>query len=262
MQFRSIKNLYQRTLVETQQATGGDVIVNDGLYRLNCTRLQQDLERNQVLLPFVPNALTDITECIKALPPTRQSFCCPGGSPDRLTVFRDHGYDVRSLGVMQWQPSTKDKPLHSIRVLSDAADWHAATALRYSMHAAGMTAHEFQRFTQRRMEIYRAACEAGLGQWYGVFVQNNLVSTCGIMCPYGHLARFRLVLTHPRYRHNGYASSLIYGAAMHAQDVFRPTAILIAAERQSPAQRLYEKLGFQEVQTAFQVTRTAAIHVP
>jgi GNAT superfamily N-acetyltransferase len=228
----------------------------NGIHVLTCAQLPEDLERNQLLLTTVPNSLEAIEAHAAAKSLARISFSCPGGAPRRLNIFSQNGYDVRALSLLQWKPSPALTPQHRVRVLTNDDDWNAATTLRFTQRANGMTADAFQDFTRRRMHLYRTACDAGRGEWFGLFRRGALVSTCGIMCPTGDIARFRLVLTHLRHRRRGYASSLVQGAARHIQMTFGAATILIAAERNSSTQQLYERAGFHEIQTAFQVTRT------
>jgi ribosomal protein S18 acetylase RimI-like enzyme len=85
---------------------------------------------------------------------------------------------------------------------------------------------------------------AGLGAWFGTFVGDRLVGDLGIFCS-GELARYQSVQTHPDFRRRGIAGALVYQAAIYALEDHNLETLVIVAEADSPAQRLYQSIGFQ-----------------
>ena len=254
MDTSTLKNLYLRTNVEIHLATGGQVKIAPGRIVLRCTHLPEDLERNQIIYPSVPSSWDEVRSHVAAAGLGALSFSSPGGSRRRLSTFTMHGHHVRQLSVLQWQGQSKKEPSAKLTVLRTDNDWQAAIRLRHSQHIPGLDRTQYFDFTKRRMAMYRHACNAGIGRWFGLMVNHRLVSTCGVMCPHGALARFRLVLTHPSYRRRGYAAQLVRSAAQYVMSECTASAVLITALSGSSAERIYESAGFQPIQSAFQIS--------
>ena len=254
MDTSTLKNLYLRTNLEIHLSTGGQIEIAPGRIALRCTSLPEDLERNQIMYRSVPSSWDEVRSHVTAAGLNALSFSSPGGSRRRLSTFTTHGYQVRQLSVLQWQAQSKKEPPAKLTVLRTDNDWEAAIRLRHSQHIPGLNRTQYFEFTERRMAMYRAACEAGLGRWFGLTTNGRLISTCGIMCPYGTLGRFRLVLTHPSYRRRGYAAQLVRSAAQYMTSECAVSAVLITALSGSSAERIYERSGFRLVQSAFQIS--------
>ncbi|MCJ7536463.1 MAG: GNAT family N-acetyltransferase, partial [Anaerolineales bacterium] len=61
----------------------------------------------------------------------------------------------------------------------------------------------------------------------------------------GELARYQSVGTHPNFRRRGIAGTLVHKAALYAFDHHNVETLVIVAEADSPAQRLYQSIGFK-----------------
>jgi len=71
-----------------------------------------------------------------------------------------------------------------------------------------------------------------------------LIADLGIFCN-AELGRYQSVQTHPEFRRRGIAGALVYNAAFYALDRFNLETLVIVAEKDSPAMRLYQSIGFQ-----------------
>ena len=104
----------------------------------------------------------------------------------------------------------------------------------------------YRRFRQDQMQRYAAMQAAGLGHWFGAFLQGKLVADCGVFAKDG-LGRYQFVTTHPAYRRRGLCTRLIYETAQFAFANLVVHQLVIEADPQDMAQRLYEGLGFARV---------------
>jgi ribosomal protein S18 acetylase RimI-like enzyme len=95
----------------------------------------------------------------------------------------------------------------------------------------------------------------GHGEWLGAFDHGLLVATLGIVNVGSGVARYQSVETHPDYRRRGLASRLIYDAAVLAGDRFDARDVVIVADPEEEAFRLYESLGFATVEQQVELTR-------
>jgi ribosomal protein S18 acetylase RimI-like enzyme len=108
-------------------------------------------------------------------------------------------------------------------------------------------------------ELYRHAAAPGeevvafspaqiaRGRFFGVWRDGRLVATAGthVWSPQEGVAAIGNVFTHPAYRGHGYATQCTAAVAQAAFDAGIETVVLNVRRDNSPALRVYEKLGFQ-----------------
>ena len=94
------------------------------------------------------------------------------------------------------------------------------------------------------MQRYREMVSRRLGAWLGAFSGERLVGDLGIFC-IEELARYQSVQTHPDFRKRGIAGALVYNTAIYALENFKIATLVIVADVDSPAERLYKSIGFQ-----------------
>jgi GNAT superfamily N-acetyltransferase len=120
-------------------------------------------------------------------------------------------------------------------------------------------AHEessYRRFKERQMESYRSMTVAGMGEWFGAFSGEDLVADLGLFHD-GDLARYQSVETHPAYRRQGIAGNLVYRAGMYVFDRFAVGTLVIVADKDSAASRLYRSVGFEPQEQQLGLERRA-----
>jgi ribosomal protein S18 acetylase RimI-like enzyme len=76
-----------------------------------------------------------------------------------------------------------------------------------------------------------------------------LLSACGIFEASAGLARYQDVETHPDGRRRGLAGAVVAAAARHARDMLDAPTLVIVADPEESAYRLYESLGFARTET-------------
>jgi GNAT superfamily N-acetyltransferase len=103
---------------------------------------------------------------------------------------------------------------------------------------------DYRLFKERQMSGYRAMSAAGLGEWFGAFADEEMLADLGIFHD-GQLARYQSVETHPDHRRRGIAGNLVYHAGQYALTRFRVETLVIVAEHESAASRLYSSLAFE-----------------
>jgi len=91
--------------------------------------------------------------------------------------------------------------------------------------------------------MYRQMSEQGDGAWFGAFFGDRVVGDLGVFVRNG-LGRFQSVGTHPDFRRQGICSTLVYQAALYAFSNFDAKILVIAADQNDYAYRIYESIGF------------------
>ncbi len=88
---------------------------------------------------------------------------------------------------------------------------------------------------------------AGLGRWFGAFLDGRLVADMGIFtdAQVGDLARYQSVVTHPDFRRRGVCSTLLYEVGRFAFSALGAKTLVIVADEHYFAKNIYGAVGFK-----------------
>lgn len=176
-----------------------------------------------------------------------------------FTLFRDT--------VLTAERTVAPRRLNSdalCRPLATDADWQAALELRLAVNAGDpepMEPSGYRTFVTRKLADYRAAQATGAGAMWGAFDDaGQMLSGLGIFDAGPDLqtgqrvARYQSVETHPDARSRGLAGTLVHAAGEWARETLGTQTLVIVADPEYHAQRLYERVGFRptEVQLGFE----------
>ncbi len=104
-------------------------------------------------------------------------------------------------------------------------------------------------FIRARYAARRAISGAGHGVWFGAFRDGDLLAQLGIFSDGSGLARYQDVGTHPDARRQGLAAALVREAGRYAIDQLGARTLVIIADPDEAAIRVYRAAGFAERQT-------------
>lgn len=102
----------------------------------------------------------------------------------------------------------------------------------------------YKEFLERKAAEYHRMIAAGWGQWFGAFVDGKLASTMGLFARDG-LGRFQAVDTHPEFRRQGLAGTLLYYTAQYGLNEMKAEDLVILADQNYFAKDLYHSVGFE-----------------
>ncbi|MDQ1535822.1 MAG: hypothetical protein QOE58_215 [Actinomycetota bacterium] len=146
------------------------------------------------------------------------------------------------------------EPLHRnpdavCRMLSSDADWAAAVDLHSESEESEPA--ELSDFERLRMVARREQQEAGLGGWFGAFVDGEMLCGLGLFTDGSGLGRFQNVATSRLARRLGLASTLVHHASVVGLRDFGVQRLVMVADPDYSAIRIYRALGFvgSEIQT-------------
>lgn len=131
-----------------------------------------------------------------------------------------------------------------VRPLAGDDDWAQALELDVACYEEPDASEEERSFMIRRSAALRALCEAGRGTWSGAFVDGRLRSAAGVVGTGTGLARYQNVETHPDFRRRGLASAVLLSAGERALRDASTHTLVIVADPEDDAIRLYRALGF------------------
>ena len=165
-----------------------------------------------------------------------------------VQAFAEAGLEVDSGIVLTAGALVEPRPVAAgvvVRVLSSEDDWEQRARLSQELYP--QTGEEtFMTFARRRNAQERALVALGVGQRFGAFVDDVLVSTAAIFVTHAGIARYQSVETHPGHRRQGLAGAVVHAAGEHALAAYRLEFLVIAAEADGEAIGLYRSLGFAD----------------
>jgi predicted GNAT family acetyltransferase len=83
-----------------------------------------------------------------------------------------------------------------------------------------------------------------VGEWYGAFLGGRLVGDLGLFRD-GPLARFQDVSTDEAFRRRGVCGTLVHEVARRALESGRAETLVMVADENYHAARVYESVGFR-----------------
>lgn len=107
--------------------------------------------------------------------------------------------------------------------------------------------HEEKPFLISKFKALLPLHNKGLGERFGVYINNKLVADLGIYRD-GDTVRFNDVATHSNYRNQGLCSNLVYHASKYALENWGAKVLVMEADENYHAARIYESVGFKQTE--------------
>jgi ribosomal protein S18 acetylase RimI-like enzyme len=175
------------------------------------------------------------------------------GAEDELAAA---GFDIeRSVVMTASEVVAPRRPNEesTYRLLGSDDDWEQL--VQQSLATADMEVDEgYVLFTRRKLAAKRKLVEAGHGKWFGAFDGDRLQSSLGLMFDGKGLARFQNVQTSPEDRGRGLASTLVHRASTYGLTEGGARTLVMVADPEYLAIRIYRALGFNDTETQLQFT--------
>ncbi|MGA2552011.1 MAG: GNAT family N-acetyltransferase [Burkholderiaceae bacterium] len=184
------------------------------------------------------------------------AFSWPGHERGEVGPFEDRGYEVLDSIVMSartLEPYRHANSAAQFRKLRED-EWGKLLELMVAEREAGHPLEDYTNFALRRVERWRTRVAQGRGAWFGAFMGDLLASSLGIFVGREaqsdgtRLARFQEVVTARAHRQKGLAGTLIGQACAMTESTWGPLQLVIVADANDVAQRLYRSLGFRVVE--------------
>jgi GNAT superfamily N-acetyltransferase len=169
------------------------------------------------------------------------------GEQGEVQPFLAEGFNLTETVVLttaQVQPPPKVNHDASIRPIATDNEWEQATRNQITCRPPGFGLAGYEVFKRAQMARYRRMTEAGLGAWFGAFLEERLVADLGVFTR-GDLGRFQQVETHPDFRRRGICGTLVYRASRYALEQWAVNTLVMLADENYHAARIYESVGFQ-----------------
>ncbi len=180
-----------------------------------------------------------------------------GDKPTGLEPFLQVGFSLDESVVLATDAAREPPKRHreaTVRPLRSPSEWDAALENQLRYRPSGFEEASYRTFKSKQMQRYRRMAEAGLGHWFGAFVNGVLAADLGVFVE-GGLARYQSVGTRPEYRRQGLCGTLVHAAAEHMRAHFSAHTLVIVADKGSVAADIYRSANFGEVETQYGLMR-------
>ena len=176
------------------------------------------------------------------------------GTRDDMDPWAEAGFSVDAATVMT-ASSLKEppRPNHeaTYRLLAGDSDWEQQVELTLS----GGEHSEERDFVVAKSVAQRRVTESGEGAWWGAFLGPRLVCSMGLFVAGSGLCRFQDVKTHPDVRGQGLAGTLVHETSRYGFDQLGAATLVMVADPDYLAVRVYRSVGFQDTETQLQAER-------
>lgn len=178
------------------------------------------------------------------------------GETGQVTPFIQAGFTLDDSVVLTAREVTRPaKHNDEVTVRTLAEDWEWEAALQNHVASRDHTHDEagFLAYATRQRGRYRAMACAGLGSWFGAFVEDRLIGDLGVFVENG-VGRFQSVSTHPEFRRRGVCGALVYQAGLHALVKMGARLLVMRADAHYHAASIYGSVGFVAVERQIGLT--------
>ena len=165
---------------------------------------------------------------------------------DSRAAFEAAGLAIDVATVLTAERLTLPREVEgTIRPLQSDGDWEARALLSQALYS-NVGEQTFLDFARGKNVMERRLVDHGVMRRYGAFVDGQLVSTAGVVLTHAGWARFQSVETHPDHRRRGLAAAVVYAAGEYAVDDLGAVQLVIVADHDGEAIRVYRSLGFTD----------------
>ena len=173
-------------------------------------------------------------------------------------TFDPLGYEADTFDTLvldtEIAPATLPNGL-VIRLLDGDADWAASHQLQCEIgQEEGRPAESHSIYLAKRKITQHTQKNKGYEQWYGDFENDHMMSQMGMMHDHD-IARYQSVETRASHRRRGICSALLRHVGLWALDRAPDAKLVIVAEADSAAGRLYRRMGFAHAETLVGVVK-------
>lgn len=179
-------------------------------------------------------------------------------SDRQRSAFEEAGLTVDIASVLTAPRLSLDRPVEAeIRPLGSDEDWESRAWLSHALYAE-MDDDTFMAFARARNDQERALVADGRGERFGAFVDGKVVATAAIFRTEEGVARYQSVETHPDHRRRGLAAATVHAAGEHAREHLGARTLVIVADADGDAIRVYQRLGFRETERQLMMEKRSA----
>ncbi len=172
---------------------------------------------------------------------------CPDGNLGDHSEFIADGFELDKSVVLTSQSVSKPPKFNSqvsIQPLKSDDDFEKIISTQTSCgNKEILSEKSWESFYRAQMLQYKKMINDGLGHWFGAYLNNELVGGLGLFFE-NNIGRFQQVCTAPSYQGQGACRSLVYLASQYAFQNMNVDTLVMVADQEYHAAKIYESVGF------------------
>ncbi len=188
----------------------------------------------------------------------------PNGDHGLIDPFLEAGFELErsvTLATSDVHPSPKHNDGIVVREVTLPEELDQWSEISIDSGPPRFPRETFSGFVRAWTDRYRRMSEAGAGTIYGAFMGDRLVGGLGLYFD-GTVGRFQRVCTALDARRRGVCGTLVYEASRRALESGRATTLVMVADEEYHAARIYESVGFRGVEHTVALVRYPERPVP
>ena len=162
------------------------------------------------------------------------------------TTFVSRGYALaRNVFLMTDEtiPSKHHRDDTEVRPIQSDDEWLRALKIEQESLDPERVPRKFRALQTQQMRRNQRLTRNGFGNWFGAFIDGEMVATMGLFVKKG-LARCQGVATARAHRRKGYCSTLVHEVCSYGFTRMGTQQVVVMTEPDTPAERIYESVGF------------------
>ncbi|MBI2520233.1 MAG: GNAT family N-acetyltransferase [Bdellovibrio sp.] len=170
----------------------------------------------------------------------------PEGTTGDISEFLADGFRFEKGVVLTTQNVRVPPKFHAslaVRPIEGDTEWEESIQIQLSCANATLSKLQWENFYRSQMERYKKMTKAGLGTWFGGFLGSKMVAGLGIFKD-ADIGRYQVVSTHADYQRQGVCGALVYKTAQYAFDQMGIKTLVMVADEEYHAAKIYESVGF------------------
>lgn len=181
------------------------------------------------------------------------------GAMGEVDPFIRAGFKVEKNVVLSAKKQDLVFPKHHnksvvISSLQKLEDWETCIQVQVACARDNFPKEQWERFHRMQMSRYQKMSTAGLGRWFCAYSGDRVAACLGIYTE-GRLGRFQMVSSHPEFQRQGICATLVYESAKHAFEAMGVDTLVMIADEEYHAARIYESVGFRPTERLAGVCR-------
>lgn len=176
-----------------------------------------------------------------------------GGDRGEFQEFLEEGFEVDPAVVLTTKALTRPPHWNNdifVKPIESDVEWEAVVKLQTLCADPKFLNDYYENFKRKQMAQYRKMSEAEMGSWFGAFIGEKLVGDLGVFFE-DDVGRYQNVGTHPDFRRRGICGTLVYKAGKMAFENFGVETLVMEADPDYHAARIYESVGFKRSETNY-----------
>ena len=169
-----------------------------------------------------------------------------------ITPFEEDGFKLNVDITLTTAEPVKPPRFNDkikVRVINTPEEWEQIRYVHVNKDPTQPVKSQMQ-FITKRLQAFKDLVDKGCALRFGAFMDGKAVGDLG-MCYKDGLARFNLVATHPDYFRQGICQTLVYESSLYVLENLNISLLVIVADENYHAYRVYQMAGFKPVQKNF-----------